>query len=52
MSVYTLALAVFLITVGLVFTFNLGEVARLIAGIAALIAGVALILEGAGTRVR
>lgn len=42
---YRIALAVFLVTFGLVLIFGLGRTAEIIAGIAALIAGALIALE-------
>lgn len=44
MSLYKIALTVFLITVGLMFLFTLGRTATVIAGVAALVAGVLLVI--------
>lgn len=50
MSVYRIALAVFLAAIGLVFVFGLGRTAEVVAGVAALVAAVCLLIEGANTR--
>jgi len=52
MSLYRIALAVFLIAVGLLFVFNLGRGTQVVAGIAALVAGVLLIVEANSPGVR
>jgi hypothetical protein len=44
MSLYQIALIVFLIAVGLLFVFGLGHVVQVIAGIAALVAAVMLLV--------
>lgn len=49
MSLYRIALAVFLVTVGLLYVFGLGRTAEVIAGVAALVAGALLVFEGVNT---
>lgn len=52
MSLYRIAMIVFLATVGLLFLFGLGRTAEVIAGVAALVAAVLLLVEGTGTPTR
>lgn len=52
MSIYQIALAVFLIVVGLMYLFGLDRVWEVVAGVAALVAGVLLLLEGNGLVVK
>lgn len=46
MSLYRIALVVFLGAVGLLFLFGLGRTVEVIAGVAALVAGVLLLVDG------